>query len=417
MPKKKEESVSVSKWEIIMKSFDVIPVCMTLDMCALVFLFITIICMMFERREATLKNVIVKIFMFAFMGGIIVELISFRITGFSVSDSIRFVHSLSYFGITAIVFLIYIIVQQHNIGLKTEFLEYQNQRLKAFARIYNSMHIINLSENSAMELKTSDAIERYMDKDLDAINMMKSIIIHAIIPEQIKAALDFTDLTTIADRLMNQDSIAAEFTGRTIGWFRGRFIVINRDNEGRPTELIFATVIIQSEKNKEESLIHISRTDELTNINNRRALEDALLEYDNDKSKNITLVSLDINGLKTINDTLGHAAGDELIVGAVKCMQKTIGNYGCLYRIGGDEFIALMEADKITVATSLKAFQLQVENWKGEKANSLSVSFGFITRSDFPDKTMEELMIMADRKMYEMKKKHYMERTFDRRNR
>ena len=49
-----------------------------------------------------------------------------------------------------------------------------------------------------------------------------------------------------------------------------------------------------------------------------------------------TYVSLDVNGLKVINDTKGHTAGDELIIGACQCMKKSLGPYGKLYRIGGD---------------------------------------------------------------------------------
>ena len=59
-------------------------------------------------------------------------------------------------------------------------------------------------------------------------------------------------------------------------------------------------------------------------------------------SDDFVFVSLDVNGLKTINDTQGHAAGDELIKAAASCMKKCIGSYGRVYRTGGDEFIALI---------------------------------------------------------------------------
>lgn len=392
-------------------------ICMTLEICSLIFILITLFCMMFEGEEMLKRQHILKVTMIIIMLGVIVELMSFSFLENPLSTRTRYIHSMAFFSITLILFLTYIVMQQTSLRKKSIFLKIQNERLQAFASIYHSMHMIDLDENSVTEFKTSKEIDKYVDKSLDAVEMMRTVVMNSVVPEYLPQALDFTDLTTISDRLKDTDSITAEFMGKNIGWFKGRFVVIERDENHNSLILIFATVIIQSEKTKEENLIHISRTDELTNINNRRALEETLKDYDNNKDKEVAIVSLDINGLKTINDTLGHAAGDELILGATQCMKETLSRNGNLYRIGGDEFIALMNSDKISVATSLKAFQNKVDAWKGNKAPGLSVSFGFVTRADFPDKTMEELVILADRKMYEMKKQHYMEKTFDRRNR
>lgn len=52
-----------------------------------------------------------------------------------------------------------------------------------------------------------------------------------------------------------------------------------------------------------------------------------------------------MNGLKTVNDTKGHAAGDELIKGAADCLALSVGNKGKVYRTGGDEFMAVVHSD------------------------------------------------------------------------
>ena len=52
----------------------------------------------------------------------------------------------------------------------------------------------------------------------------------------------------------------------------------------------------------------------------------------------ISYIMMDANNLKTINDTLGHNKGDELIITIAKCMRKAVGHNGQCYRIGGDEF-------------------------------------------------------------------------------
>lgn len=62
-------------------------------------------------------------------------------------------------------------------------------------------------------------------------------------------------------------------------------------------------------------------------------------------------VSFDVNGLKIVNDSLGHLAGDEVIIAAADCISKTFGKVGTVYRVGGDEFVALVvvNTDKLIV--------------------------------------------------------------------
>lgn len=61
---------------------------------------------------------------------------------------------------------------------------------------------------------------------------------------------------------------------------------------------------------------------------------------ENNSLSEITVIMMDVNGLKTVNDSCGHMAGDELIIGAAKCIQTSMGEYGKVYRVGGDEFYA-----------------------------------------------------------------------------
>ena len=55
---------------------------------------------------------------------------------------------------------------------------------------------------------------------------------------------------------------------------------------------------------------------------------------------------MDVNRLKIVNDSQGHAAGDELLQGAASCMKKCFDSCGKVYRTGGDEFIALLFTDR-----------------------------------------------------------------------
>ena len=163
-------------------------------------------------------------------------------------------------------------------------------------------------------------------------------------------------------------------------------------------------------------LLHLSTTDTLTGCYNRRAYEERLLELSSKElDEDFVYISADLNGLKHVNDTLGHAAGDELISGATMCMRKGFGLYGSLYRTGGDEFVALICADKETLARILLNLNSITDSWRGQSVDGLSISVGYASHSEYPDMTIEELGKIADKKMYDAKEEYYKEH--DRRRR
>lgn len=162
--------------------------------------------------------------------------------------------------------------------------------------------------------------------------------------------------------------------------------------------------------------IQISHTDEMTGLLNRRAYEDELRLYENRPiDEDLVYVALDVNGLKVVNDTKGHKAGDEMIQGAADIVSKAFGKYGRIYRIGGDEFAAILHMDEALtklVTANLKAMQ---SVWKGQFAKELSVSMGLVRAKEYPEKTILEIAILADKRMYRDKKEYYNSKGIDRR--
>ena len=90
--------------------------------------------------------------------------------------------------------------------------------------------------------------------------------------------------------------------------------------------------------------VNKAKIDELTGCLNRRAYKDDLSGIS--LASEFVYAALDVNGLKGVNDTLGHNAGDELIHGAAECMKQCFGSYGKVYRIGGDEFVSIIFVDE-----------------------------------------------------------------------
>ena len=159
-----------------------------------------------------------------------------------------------------------------------------------------------------------------------------------------------------------------------------------------------------------------ANSDAMTAFSNRRAFEDSIKRYeDKNYEANLVYVSMDLNGLKKINDTRGHEAGDELIVGAANCIRQCFGNYGELFRTGGDEFAALIFADLDRQTMLQMDFAEETENWSKEHGMTLSVSCGYVRAEDNPELTIREIANLADERMYEAKDKYYKTMNIERR--
>lgn len=129
------------------------------------------------------------------------------------------------------------------------------------------------------------------------------------------------------------------------------------------------------------------------------------------------VIALDVNGLKTINDTLGHKACDELIIGASKCINQSFASVGKSYRTGGDEFMAIVRCDRERLQTILAEFDSAVSEWKGTLVERLSISYGYAMAKEHPGLSVRELASEADKRMYEKKAAYYRQAGIERRNR
>ncbi len=159
-----------------------------------------------------------------------------------------------------------------------------------------------------------------------------------------------------------------------------------------------------------------SVTDELTGMYNRRKFDtdcDDIKKKDN--INEYAIVMMDLNGLKMANDYIGHEAGDELLVGAAQCMMGSFSRIGDIYRIGGDEFVALLKCTREEADDSIRAFDYLVSNWRGKLVNELSVSKGVVVCRDHSDLDMEGLKALADKLMYVDKDAYYKRTGKDRR--
>ena len=174
--------------------------------------------------------------------------------------------------------------------------------------------------------------------------------------------------------------------------------------------------IIAQEKRNVQELMKISNTDELTGFYNRHAYEDDITQIDTEElNDDFVYVSVDVNSLKKINDSLGHNVGDELLIGAADCLAKCFGPYGKLYRIGGDEFVAIINASEEQLDAIKTDIEKLTQNWEGKLVSDLTISCGYVTKKEASNMTIQQIAILADRRMYEAKADYYRRAGIERR--
>lgn len=160
---------------------------------------------------------------------------------------------------------------------------------------------------------------------------------------------------------------------------------------------------LREKKLAEDKLRYVSNHDALTNLYNRGFFSEEMARLEQSRRFPISILVADVDGLKSINDTLGHSAGDHFIQLAAQELKKGVRSEDILARIGGDEFAVLLPdtdasaADKVVkrIRESKAEF-----NWK-RKSWAVNISMGVATAER--KGPLSDLLILADKRMYEDK--------------
>jgi diguanylate cyclase (GGDEF)-like protein len=169
-------------------------------------------------------------------------------------------------------------------------------------------------------------------------------------------------------------------------------------------------VIVERDR-AEEALRQLALSDELTGLYNRRGFftfAEHFLKLAVRTQQDSLLYYVDMDGLKQINDTLGHAEGSLAIKGVADVLRKTFRHTDIIARIGGDEFVILATAtglnDKNAILERLKG-NFKTYNGDPQNKHHLSVSFGVVGVAPSEVLSIEALIIEADQLMYEEKRR------------
>ena len=169
----------------------------------------------------------------------------------------------------------------------------------------------------------------------------------------------------------------------------------------------FIKTAMEREKEKTK-LKNLSYVDSLTYAQNRNHFNEYIEQNRNKELHSLGVIYLDLNGLKEINDKMGHIAGDTLIITASYALQEIFLDNS--YRVGGDEFVVI-EQD----VSELLFFDQYAKLLKRMKELEISVATGYVWKETCSN--LSETLQEADQKMYEDKKRYYSLAENDRRRR
>jgi diguanylate cyclase (GGDEF)-like protein/PAS domain S-box-containing protein len=281
-----------------------------------------------------------------------------------------------------------------------------NQRAKAFDYLFDAIVVTDLDGIITDWNKGSEALYGYSKEE--AIGQPVNIL-H--VPE---------DTEHITSEVISAVENFGKWTGEVrmlhkngdIGWIESMCVPIYDSNNQMVGALGINRNITDRIK-ETERLEHLAHYDHLTKIPNRYLLLDRLqhLIAQSERNKNtFALLYIDLDKFKTINDTKGHAFGDQVLIETALRLKESIRNSDTVARIGGDEFVLLLEniPNKNDVSTMVETVSKTlnkayiINNDKVEVNCSVGVAI-------YPDDgtTTDTLLATADKAMYKGKHKRH----------
>lgn len=161
---------------------------------------------------------------------------------------------------------------------------------------------------------------------------------------------------------------------------------------------------VTDRRHYEEQLTFLSLHDYLTGLYNRAYFENELSRLSSSREYPVSIISIDLDGMKLINDTLGHAMGDELLKSCAKVLGQSLRQSDILARVGGDEFVIILPRTTMDDGQEIvQRMNINVDLYnRNNREFPLSISVGIAT-AESEDRNLEQVYVEADERMYREK--------------
>ena len=162
---------------------------------------------------------------------------------------------------------------------------------------------------------------------------------------------------------------------------------------------------ITQRKLMDEKILFASKHDYLTSLPNRRFFDEKIREMDQPQNYPLVVSMMDIDGLKLINDTLGHFVGDQAIIAVAKQLQVTFGEHAFVARTGGDEFMIVCANTLISEFKQKRNEMIDTMSKIKIQGVDISLSFGIAVKSESTE-LIQDIIIKSENDMYANKVLH-----------
>lgn len=274
-----------------------------------------------------------------------------------------------------------------------DLIESEEQFRQMFTKQETIMYLLDPETLDILDV--NEAAQKFYGYSLEAFKKMKVTNLNILPTIEIKSLLDHTNKEKghweCKHRLANGEIRDVEVHSTLIRLKTKRFF--------------FSIVHDISERKKtEEQLRYVTFHDALTGLYARSYFEEEIRRLDTRRSGSIGLIVCDLDGLKLVNDTLGHESGDQMLISAANIFKGCFRDSDIVARVGGDEFVVIMEnVTNVHMEDACERLKNGIQmNNKEYRGVPVSLSMGFAISSS-PSLSMRELFKEADNNMYREK--------------
>ncbi len=283
--------------------------------------------------------------------------------------------------------------------------------VQALSKDYYSIYMVNTETDEFIEYSSSnDYQELHVEQSgTDFFEDCRRNIMRLVYPDDLKMALSVWDKSRLMPELENGKPFSVSYRLMMDGApvYINCKVIRMEDAEERNYIIIgVSNVDAQMKRERELNIIREkANRDALTGVKSKYAYMDAATELNaailRGDAEPFAVVVCDVNGLKSVNDTLGHAAGDRLILDASRVICEAF-QHSPVFRVGGDEFVAILRGSDYTQRAELMA-KMAEKNRRNRACGAVVIACGESEWLPGEDAHFETVFDRADTIMYENK--------------